>query len=86
MLIANPVQPRNAAHEFECLAMQTSTRGGLSETDVNELAVIPRGSPAASMVVTIVTPVTKVPRARLNSSVSIKPRAAVSLGCGASGV
>src|SRR5882672_10886655 len=50
--------------------MHTSTSGGSSETEVNELAVKPRGRPAPSIAVTTVTPVTKQPNARRSSSES----------------
>src|SRR5215475_7686333 len=49
-------------------AMQTSTSGGSSETEVKELAVKPRGRLSSSMAVTTVTPVTKQPKARRSSS------------------
>src|SRR5882672_3937679 len=48
--------------------MHTSTSGGSSETEVNELAVKPRGRPSPSIAVTTVTPVTKQPSARRSSS------------------
>ncbi len=41
-------------------ARQTSSRGGLSETDVSEFTVMPRGSPSHA-VVTTATPVAKPP-------------------------
>src|SRR5689334_2922469 len=47
--------------------MHTSTRGGSSETDVNEFAVMPRGRPSGSVVVTTVTPVRNEPRADRNA-------------------
>ncbi|MNV74315.1 hypothetical protein D3C71_1675230 [compost metagenome] len=40
-----------------------STKGGSSETELNELAVRPWKRPCASTVVTTVTPVTKSPSA-----------------------
>jgi len=52
------------------LAMHTRTRGGSSDTEVNEFAVKPRGVPDASRVVTIVTPVTNAPSAARNALTS----------------
>src|SRR5438128_8126393 len=48
--------------------MHTRTSGGSSDTDVNELAVKPRGEPSGWIVVTTVTPVTNAPSARRNSA------------------
>src|SRR6185369_12476973 len=45
-----------------------STRGGSSESALNELAVRPTGAPSAPRQVTIVTPVTKRPSASRSSS------------------
>ena len=54
------------------LAIQTSSKGGSSDTEVKEFAVKPRGFPSLSMVVTTVTPVMKVPKALRNSRGSIR--------------
>jgi hypothetical protein len=40
-----------------------STRGGVSETELKELAVSPKGVPSAARVVTMVTPVANRPKA-----------------------
>ena len=40
-----------------------STNGGSSDTDVNEFAVTPTGSPLGFQAVTTVTPVANVPKA-----------------------
>jgi hypothetical protein len=48
--------------------MHTSTRGGSSETEANELAVIPWTLPGARSVVMIVTPLANWPRAWRNST------------------
>src|SRR3954471_23903715 len=53
-----------------------STKGGSSDTEVNELAVIPCNLPSRSRVVMIVTPVAKEPSALRNSRV-LKPSAEV---------
>src|SRR5450759_89948 len=53
-----------------------STRGGLSDTEVNELAVIPCNLPSRLRVVTMVTPVANEPSA-LRSSRTLKPSAEV---------
>ena len=44
-----------------------STSGGVSETELNELAVRPVSTPCADRVVIIVTPVANMPRHCLNS-------------------
>src|SRR6202044_2237017 len=71
MLMANARALRKTSKLPARLAMQASTRGGSSETEVKEFAVKPRGSPSAAIVVTTVTPVTKQPSARRNSLTSI---------------
>jgi hypothetical protein len=43
------------------LSTDTSMRGGSSETDATELAVIPIGSPVDDRLVNTVTPVAKRP-------------------------
>ena len=60
-------------------SMANSTSGGSRETDVNEFAVNPSGTPPASRVVTTVTPVTKHPRARRSVAVSGLPSVSGSL-------
>jgi hypothetical protein len=47
--------------------MQIKIKGGVSETEVNEFAVIPLGTPSGPSVATTVTPVTKQPNAFLSS-------------------
>ncbi len=51
----------------DVLARQTSSRGGLSETEVKEFAVKPIGFPSPSQAVTTVTPVGKAPNASRNA-------------------
>src|SRR5437763_8992463 len=53
-----------------------STKGGFSDTELNELAAIPCNLPSRSRVVMIVTPVAKEPSALRNSRV-LKPSAEV---------
>src|SRR5437868_9732301 len=53
-----------------------STKGGFSDTEVKEFAVIPWSLPSRLRVVTIVTPVAKAPSA-LRSSRALKPSAEV---------
>src|SRR5207248_7198853 len=53
-----------------------STKGGFSDTELKELAVMPCGVPSRSRVVMIVTPVAKEPSALRNSRV-LKPSAEV---------
>src|SRR5688572_30044640 len=48
----------------ELLAGRNATRGGLSDTDVNEPTTIPTGSPASPIAVTAQTPVGYCPRTR----------------------
>src|ERR1700694_3879678 len=52
--------------------------GGSSDTEVNELAVVPTGSPSARTAVTTVTPVANVPQTSRSS-----PAAADVVVCGA---
>ena len=51
-----------------------STSGGLSETELNELAVRPTSVPSGARAVTTVTPVAKLPSASRNSR-CVKPGA-----------
>src|SRR5437016_4306313 len=53
---------------FACWSTQTRISLGLSETDVNELAVMPWIFPGSRSTVTTVTPVVKWPRASRNSN------------------
>src|SRR5919201_5029237 len=62
------------------LITQTRTRGGSSETDVNEVAVIPYGSSGPRVVMTV-TPVQNVPRALRNSRASNTDAAGFALAC-----
>ena len=49
--------------EEDDFASDQSTSGGSSDTELKLLAVTPMGSPVSDIVVTIVTPVAKVPKA-----------------------
>ena len=62
-MTANPGAAVKVVSDRDSLAMHTSNMGGLSDTDVNEFAVKPRGFPSGSVVVTTVTPVVKAPKA-----------------------
>jgi len=53
-----------------------STKGGVSDTEVKEFAVIPWSLPSRSRVVMIVTPVANAPNA-LRSSRELNPSAVV---------
>ncbi len=64
------------------LPTHSSTSGGSRETEVNELAVMPRGE--APPAVTTVTPVANVPKARRSRVAS--PAAAVHGGAAVSGL
>jgi hypothetical protein len=57
----------NAENEGAPARRLNSTKGGSRETEENELAVNPTGTPCAVRVVTTVTPVTNRPIARRNS-------------------
>jgi hypothetical protein len=70
MLIAKLLEAAKTVCPSACLAIQTRTRGGSSDTDVKEFAVKPRGSASGPIAVTMVTPVRKEPSARLNSVAS----------------
>src|SRR5690349_16047222 len=56
--------------------MLHSTRGGSSETELNELTVMPTGRPSGARAVITVTPVTNRPRQRR------KARVSTGSGCG----
>ena len=58
---------RSRGQVLELRAMQTDTNGGSSDTDVNELAARPSGTPPANAA-TAVTPVGKVPNTRRSSA------------------
>lgn len=60
MLTAHRPDSMIASRNRAVFAMQTSTSGGLSETDVTELAVIATSSPFARVVMTQ-TPVARQP-------------------------
>ena len=60
----------------------TRTNGGVSETEVKELAVIPCKAPEASRTVTTVMPVANLPQIRRNCCFSIRDKA----GAGRSGI
>src|SRR5690606_40753173 len=60
---------------LDVLARLHRTMGGSRDTELKLLAVSPTGSPSAARVVTMVTPVVKVPRALRNSRVSNSPLA-----------
>jgi hypothetical protein len=59
MLMAKPRLAWRRGKLWALWATQTSTSGGVRETDVKALAVSPTGRPAASQVVTTVTPLAK---------------------------
>ena len=61
------VASAKASCRREFRAGDHSTIGGSSETDENELAVMPSG-PSLVATVTMVTPVPKQPKARRNSA------------------
>ncbi len=60
MLTQKAPASRTRGHVDDRVAMQTATKGGSSETDVNELTARPRGSPPTEAVTTV-TPVAKWP-------------------------
>ena len=60
-------QPVVARSDPADLAKLQSTRGGDSDTELNEFAVSPTKPPAAVRAVTIVTPVANMPKALRNS-------------------
>lgn len=63
MLTAKPRAWRNTSTLAAALPMQISSSGGSSDTEVKLLAVKPRGWPSMPAVVTMVTPVMKLPKA-----------------------
>jgi len=71
---ANPLIEHIAGQVLDEWAMHTSTSGGSSDTDVNELAAMPDG-PSAPWPVTTVTPVAKCPRIVRNSALSTESSA-----------
>ena len=81
---ANRFAATNAGSDGELFAAAQSTSGGLSETDVNEFAVIPQRRPSSSSQVTTVTPVAYWPSARRRSRGS--NRAASAATCSATKV
>jgi len=50
---------------------QTSTKGGVIDTEVNELAVMPWQAPVESSTVAIVIPLANLPQMRRNCCFSI---------------
>jgi hypothetical protein len=60
-----------AVYDLAARSMQTSTNGGVSETEVKLFAVNPRGDPSGAIVVTTVTPVANMPSACRNCFGSI---------------
>src|SRR6267154_6206814 len=70
MLTAKRSALKNAGCEWLSTAWLQRTSGGSSDTELNELAVTPWYLPSSSVVVTTVTPVTKVPRTRRRSRLS----------------
>jgi hypothetical protein len=58
MLTVNEPALRIRGHVLELCAAQNKMSGGSSDTEVNEFAAMPTGSPP-SIAVMIVTPVTK---------------------------
>src|SRR5688572_28428521 len=69
-LIAKTGLSRNAARDLLAVRKLHSTKGGSSDTELNELHVNPTGWPCASRVVMMATPVGKQPSARRNSRLS----------------
>src|SRR3546814_4610178 len=63
----------NASKLVDDRAMLHSTIGGLSDTELKLLAVMPTSRPSASTVVTMVTPVVKLPSACRNCFASKLP-------------
>jgi hypothetical protein len=57
MLTAKAPCATKGSCDWDPRSMQTRTRGGSSETEVNELTVSPTGAPVASRAATTVTPV-----------------------------
>ena len=57
----------NAAKEAATRDKLHSTKGGVSDTELNELAVSPTKLPSAARAVTMVTPVANMPRAERKS-------------------
>src|SRR5260221_337820 len=64
MLTAKRSALKNAGCEWLLTAWLQRTSGGSSDTELNELAVTPWNPPSSSVVVTTVTPVTKLPSTR----------------------
>src|SRR5262245_20543873 len=69
-LIANQPLSRTPRLASERWSMHTSTSGGSRLTELKALTVRPRGWPAASRVVTTVTPLANWPSARRNAEAS----------------
>ncbi len=67
-LTRNRPEVRNAAWHCALFAGQTRTSGGLTERELNELAVKPQSTPARSVVVTTVTGLGTRAMARVNSA------------------
>jgi len=63
----------NATTLVLAAARHHSSNGGSSDTDVNEFAVIPTGSPSGRTAVTTATPVANVPKASRNSRLENTP-------------
>ncbi|MNC68967.1 hypothetical protein D3C75_1196150 [compost metagenome] len=59
--------PLNTGRLRAFLDRLQSTRGGLSDTELKLLAVMPTGEPSSAWVVMMVTPVVKVPSAARNA-------------------
>src|SRR3546814_7687677 len=77
-LMAKWLAARKAGRDLLARRKLHSTRGGSSDTELNELQVRPTGWPSAPQVVMMATPVGNVPSARRNSMGSKAARAWVS--------
>ena len=67
MWTAKGIPGANAASLLLALARHHRIRGGSSDTEVTEFAVMPTGSPSGPIAVTTVTPVVKRPKTSRNS-------------------
>src|SRR4051794_3949605 len=79
MFTANAPDAWIRGHVVELRAAQKSTSGGSSDTDVNEFAAIPTGSPSSTAVITV-TPVAKCPSTARNWASSGRRMSSVSAG------
>jgi hypothetical protein len=75
----------NTSSEVALRLKLHSTRGGVRDTELNELAVRPTSSPVAVRAVTMVTPVANMPSAVRKSALLKLGAAALRTGCGDGG-